>query len=998
MADIELTDIVDALSRLQLNYTSLAEQFYNIFFNPVPMNVTLVFIDKEGEEVEVTIPNRAKDQKYIINGEGSPVQTLTSADIGTIYQDILNGEVYVKYGDDSDEWTLLISKNELDSIIRQVQGSPEGSEIAPIGTLCVDTQNGYMYMKRTSSGNTGWVRIDSYATSKITEVFTFTRETSSLVLNGTCENKNVMNIYEDGLKLNPDIYDMPYGDNKTVIFRRPIKTPGEGETTEVVVEYYIDIHVAESSAEQRLVDYVKEARFYSEGISPEGFALNYIAEVDEKVRPEGDTSEKRYLSDIDTETLNEGDFFYCILEECFCIWDGNHWLFEYSAHYWRDQAEDIYNKANFDITEAEQAIAEAGAVARQQFQELYDETYNLVVTMREYIDENYEKFTAGVNRVENYAQQVSKHKTAVEIMLEEVKQLEHNTYNYADYVETHVNDFATKTEFNTFKDDLEAEVAESIANLTSDINDINVNLTATINEINDTLSIGLADEISERTKADNKLQGTIDFNQSTFENWTASHSDLGDFNNAVGYFKRDNSPIDLNGIYKYSKNIWKTEEEKGTNIVLTAVKDCSYYVVDFGDYMESTTMADTSFDFTIQPDRYSIDFSLPDKLDNDGYTKDFNNVVCVIRCYIKNESVYTPSIDWDYTKITWLGSEPELEPKKSYIVEFISYDMMTSWEAHILGICQPAIELDTFTSTFTVNCSAISGLESGDTSEVKMVAIIDGRELTLDDTYEFDNTTGKVTVPMEIERKFLGKTLSEIQLKSTNTPAFSRFYAGSTSGSGVPIVLNQNQSYTITCGTSAKTVKYNYSIHINSEIIETYMRGGLSLEDYNNYPAQQEMEANLGYNFIVDELPEDGGDGLYVLTSDLTTYWTWYESMGEWKSSNRIVPTSSFITSLNVTGKFTFSEGNIGPSDTFTETYYYDPNGNIQNNGVIFNFDSSDGIMSDPLVSRVTDTYVSKVKVRYDDYAAGYCVSADDILPVKIDGGAYVNAESVETW
>ena len=147
MADIELTDIVDALSRLQLNYTSLAEQFYNIFFNPVPMNVTLVFIDKEGEEVEVTIPNRAKDQKYIINGEGSPVQTLTSADIGTIYQDILNGEVYVKYGDDSDEWTLLISKNELDSIIRQVQGSPEGSEIAPIGTLCVDTQNGYMYMK-----------------------------------------------------------------------------------------------------------------------------------------------------------------------------------------------------------------------------------------------------------------------------------------------------------------------------------------------------------------------------------------------------------------------------------------------------------------------------------------------------------------------------------------------------------------------------------------------------------------------------------------------------------------------------------------------------------------------------------------------------------------------------------------------------------------------------------------------------------------------------------
>lgn len=988
MADIELTDIVDALSRLQLNYTSLAEQFYNIFFNPTPMNVTLVFIDKDGEEVEITIPNRAKDQKYITNGEGSPIQNLVSADAGTIYQDITNGEVYVKYGDDSDEWTLLISRNELNSVIRQVQGSPEGAEVASIGTLCVDTQNGFMYMKRTTSGNTGWVRIDAYATSKITEVFTFTSEASSIVLSGTCENKNVLSIYEDGIKLNPDLYDMPYGDNKTIILRKPIKLPGEGETTEVVVEYFVDLHVVESSAEQRLVDYVKEARFFSEGISPREYELNYIAEVQEKTD----------LDNIDTSSLSIGDYYYCILEECFCIWKGSDWEYEYSAHYWRDQAEDIYNKANLDITEAEQAIADAGAAARAQFQELYDDTYNLVVTMREYIDENYEKFSAGVNRVDNYAQQVARNKTAVEIMLEEIKQLERNTNNYADYVETHVNDFATKTEFNTFKDALEADVAASIAAMTSDINDTKVNLTNTIETINNDLSTRLDDEESDRIKADTKLQGSIDFNQSTFENWTASHSDLGDFSNAAGYFKRDNSPIDLNGIYKYSKNIWKTAADKGTNIILTAVKDCSYYAVDLGDYMESTTLADTTFDFTIQPDRYSIDFSLPDKLDNDGYTKDFNNVVCVIRCYLKNESVYTPSIDWDYTKITWLGAEPELEPKKSYIVEFISYDMMTSWEAHILGICQPAIELDTFTSTFTVNCSGIAGLETGNTSDVKMVAIIDGRQLTLEDTYEFDNTTGKLTVPLEIERKFLGKTLSEIQLKSTNTPAFNRFYADSTGAGGIPIVLNQNQSYTITCKNTAKTVTYSYFIHINSELIEKYMRGGLTLEEYNNYPAQQEMESNLGYTFIVDELPEDGGEGLYVLNSDLTTYWTWYETLEEWKSSNRIVPTSSFITSLNVTGKFTFSEGTIGSGDTFTATYYYDPDGDVQDNGVIFEFDSSARIMSDPLVSRVTDTYVSKVKVRYDAYDAGYCVAADDTLPVKIDGGSYVNAESVEEW
>ena len=50
MATIELADVVESISRLQLNYTSLADQFYNIFFNPEPMNVTIVFKDENGEE------------------------------------------------------------------------------------------------------------------------------------------------------------------------------------------------------------------------------------------------------------------------------------------------------------------------------------------------------------------------------------------------------------------------------------------------------------------------------------------------------------------------------------------------------------------------------------------------------------------------------------------------------------------------------------------------------------------------------------------------------------------------------------------------------------------------------------------------------------------------------------------------------------------------------------------------------------------------------------
>ena len=1019
MAKIDLTDLVDAISRLQLNYTSLAEQFYNIFFNPVPMDVSLVFIDKKGEETEVTIPNRAKDQKYIMNGEGSPLSNLVSADIGTIYQDITTGEVYAKYGVDSDNWTLLVSKNHLNSIIMQGYGDPNISGVtASKGVIFVDTQNGFTYIQRGTTGNSNWVRIDSYATSKISEVFTVDHEISSLTLSGACESKDVLSIYEDGLKLNPDLYDMPYNDKKTIILRRPIKLPGPGETTEVVVEYFVDTHVAESEAEQRLVNYVKEARFYAEGISPEGLDLNYIAEVDEIERPEGDTSSKRYLSDIPTTNLHNGDFYYCILEDCYCIWKDTHWEYEYSAHYWRNRTQFIYERASFDISQAEQAIAEAGVNARAQFQDLYDEVYNLVVAMREYIDENYEKFASGVNRVDNYAQQVSKAKTAVEIMLEEIKQLEHNTYEYANYVENNVENMMKKHSddpedkgfyeiWDEFLYDSTDGIYPILTGIQNDINSKYNDLTNSINAVNTTLGQRIDNEASERNKSFTKLQGSINFNQSTCENWFASHTDLGDFSNSVGYYKRDTLPIDVNGIYKYSKNIWKVDpaqgiDERGTDINLVAVKDCSYYAVDLGDVMESLTNADTSFNFTITPDMKSIDFSLPDKLDNDGYTREFNDVVCTIRCYIKNESVYTPKIEWDFTKITWLGSEPELEPKKSYIVEFVSYDMMTSWEAHILGICQPSIELDTFTTSFTVNCSALP--DTGSTTEVKLVAVIDGRELTIENTYDFSITSGKVTAPLEIERRFLGKQLTEVMLKSVGTPAFQRYYADTTGAGGLPVTLNQNQNYNITCKTTPKTVTYKYFVNVKSEAIETYMRGGLTIEEYNNYPAQQEMEAGGGVTFV-NSLPTAGGTGLYVLNSDLFTYYTWYADLQEWKPSARIHPTSPFITTLTVSGKFAFNDGSGGANDVRTKsgvTYYYNPSGTSssdeERNGAMFEFTSADGIMSDPLAAQRVDYVVNKVKIRYDAYAAGRCLAADDRLPVRISGGSYVNAENDETW
>lgn len=1065
MAKVDYTDVVEALSRLQLNYTSLASQLYNIFFNPIPMDVTLVFMNESGEEVEITIPNRAKDQKYITNGEGSPVTSLQPADIGTIYQDITNGEVYIKYGSDNSDWSLLISKNELDSYIQQGQGVP--THTAAKGTLFVDTQNGHMYMQRTSTGN-GWEIIDAYPTGKITETFTFDHTVNSIILDGICENKDVLSIYEDGVKLNPTNYDMPYGDNKTIILRKPINTPVEGQTVEVIVEYYTDLHVTTSSAENELVQYVKEGRFFAEGGSPREYNLHYLGDVDEMYVPEdihyvdvlpsgggsgvyvvnsdpstywiyseGNWITRTYLP-TDTSNFEDGDYYYCVLEDSMCIWKDDSWKVEHSAKFYRNDTQAIRDGAEYDIAQAEEAIDQAGQRAEARFSTLYNECYNTYVETKEYIDQNYAVFSDGVNRVDNYAQEVARDRNAVDIMMNNVHQMEQNTYNYFTYVESKANDFALKTDFQAFQTDVEDELNTISETLNNEMQSVQNILTDKINEVNSTLTTELEDEISDRIKADTKLQGTIDYNQSTFENWTASHSDLGDFTNNAEYFNRLTQPIDLNGIYKYSTDI-TTLGESSSEVQISVVKDCSYYSVDVGKYMENVTGGDANITFTITPNRESIDFSLPDKMGNGEYTKDFSNVVCAIRCLIKNETSYKPTIKWDITKITWLGEEPELDANKSYIIEFVSYDMMTSWKAHVLGICQPAIDLDTFSTVFTIHSNKLATDDSamGSTSEVRLVAIIDGMELTMDDVYDFDIASKEFTSNVEIERKFIGKTLSEVQLKSVNTPAFKRYYAGN-----LGITLTQNSSHTISLETM-KEISAGYCINVTSDAIEEYMRGGLSIDDYFAYPAQQEAEAVEGAVIFVDRLPvnkgtvaeyedlpvnaelndyytvEENGEtymwngsswgslsnlsALYVLNSNPEIYWTWYPSMEEWKSSKRIVPSGSFLTQLNVTGRFVFDYGNIAANDNVTSTYYYNPTGNINDNGAKFLFNASSGVMPDPLVVKPEDNHVTNIRVRYNEMTAGECYSAQDKLTVTTgteDNPAtvYISTETVSQW
>lgn len=162
------SQIMTLLTQLSTNYTNIFTDYYNVFYNPEPMDITLQFYDQDGNLEEITIPNRAKDRAYILNGNGDPNGNI-SGNRGSIYQDLANGEVYINIDGSINGWTKLFSEAALSKIFIQGSGSPEDVVSAEKGVLYIDVQNAALYIKSTETGDTGWVLI-SASTSVLARV------------------------------------------------------------------------------------------------------------------------------------------------------------------------------------------------------------------------------------------------------------------------------------------------------------------------------------------------------------------------------------------------------------------------------------------------------------------------------------------------------------------------------------------------------------------------------------------------------------------------------------------------------------------------------------------------------------------------------------------------------------------------------------------------------------------------------------------------------------
>lgn len=149
----DLNQIAVLLSQLVQNYNELAQNWFNVFYNPEEMDIPIKFFDPDGNIQNYTLPNRAKDFRYILNGKGNPEEVITATS-GAIYQDTQNGDLYIKRtGEGNTGWQRMMSMTEVYS---SGKGSPEGIKEGKRGDMYVDLDSGMLYMKTTPAGLEGW--------------------------------------------------------------------------------------------------------------------------------------------------------------------------------------------------------------------------------------------------------------------------------------------------------------------------------------------------------------------------------------------------------------------------------------------------------------------------------------------------------------------------------------------------------------------------------------------------------------------------------------------------------------------------------------------------------------------------------------------------------------------------------------------------------------------------------------------------------------------------
>ena len=146
-------DIINALSTLYFNLNEIERIYYDMFINPIPMDVTFQRYDDTGKLETITLPNRAKDSQATLIGVGDPNGSV-AASIGTFYVNTASYDLYYKSsGSDSQGWIMLWSGLNLVADTSFLKPDGDGSQLTNLNMS--NAGSGILGVQRGGTGSAG---------------------------------------------------------------------------------------------------------------------------------------------------------------------------------------------------------------------------------------------------------------------------------------------------------------------------------------------------------------------------------------------------------------------------------------------------------------------------------------------------------------------------------------------------------------------------------------------------------------------------------------------------------------------------------------------------------------------------------------------------------------------------------------------------------------------------------------------------------------------------
>lgn len=124
-----LQDVINVLSVVYFNMNEIERIYYDMFINPVPMDITFQRYNDQGVLENITLPNRAKDHQDTLTGQGAP-EGIVSADVGVLYLDTTSQDLYFKsVGTDAYGWLKIFSSLNLTPDTDFLKPNGDGSQL-----------------------------------------------------------------------------------------------------------------------------------------------------------------------------------------------------------------------------------------------------------------------------------------------------------------------------------------------------------------------------------------------------------------------------------------------------------------------------------------------------------------------------------------------------------------------------------------------------------------------------------------------------------------------------------------------------------------------------------------------------------------------------------------------------------------------------------------------------------------------------------------------------